>query len=47
MSGGSTWVAGVARPLMMRMMRSLLTAMLSAWRTRTSSNGFLVVLIVM
>ena len=33
MAGGSGWLAGAARPLMMRTMRSLLTAMFTARRT--------------
>lgn len=39
MAGGSGWLAGVARPLMMRTMRSLLMAMFTAWRTLRLSNG--------
>ena len=47
MVGGSGWSAGVARPLMIWTMRSLLTAMFTAWRTFRSLKGFAVVFMVM
>ena len=39
-AGGNGWFAGTARLLMIWTTRSLLIAMLTAWRTSTLSNGF-------
>jgi len=39
MAGGSGWLAGSARPLMMRTIRSLLIAWFTACRTSLLSKG--------
>ena len=44
--GGSGWLAGTARPLMMRTMRSLLIAMFTAWRTFRLSKGAILTFMV-